>query len=382
MNPFYALEIIGVIFLSIILVNILTKWKKSNRALKAFAISLMFFILSCACDTIDSFRPQDEITVLYMLSYAFGCCTAAAPWWYLTYLINDEEGKEVIKAVNARIVTAVMSVCIVMMIICYASGTLIHYSEPDAMGNVIVEYGAPIMIVYAADLAAGIFMFVLIFLKRKQIKRSTMILVLLPIFLPYIGVIGEILIPGSILSLPTGTIGLFMQYLLLESHLVSDTEMKEKIMLDMANTDVLTSLRNRRSYSDFLDEHSEEIDAGAIFFDINNLKRTNDELGHFEGDKLITRCAALFKECLPNSTLFRISGDEFVALYVGKNDQQFFESEREAVRSALKENGSIASMGSSWGTNADLNDTIRDAEEAMYNDKNEYYLATGIERRK
>ncbi|MGL4800377.1 MAG: GGDEF domain-containing protein [Cellulosilyticaceae bacterium] len=87
----------------------------------------------------------------------------------------------------------------------------------------------------------------------------------------------------------------------------------------VAYTDSLTGLLNRTAF----DQELEEIENGMISFDciwcvsidLNNLKTTNDTLGHKAGDILIQTSASLFeKEFSPHGKVFRIGGDEFMAL--------------------------------------------------------------------
>lgn len=91
-------------------------------------------------------------------------------------------------------------------------------------------------------------------------------------------------------------------------------------MRTMALTDEMTSLRNRRGFLE-AGQHllERQVRAGgraALFFiDLDNLKATNDSLGHAAGDSLIVRTAKLLKNVFRgHDVLARIGGDEFVAL--------------------------------------------------------------------
>jgi len=54
---------------------------------------------------------------------------------------------------------------------------------------------------------------------------------------------------------------------------------------------------------------------GILTFDLNNLKQTNDSLGHEYGDKLIITFANLLAQTFSDyGTVGRTGGDEFVVL--------------------------------------------------------------------
>lgn len=95
---------------------------------------------------------------------------------------------------------------------------------------------------------------------------------------------------------------------------------QEKILL--ARFDPLTEIANRG----YFEEQFSVILKGAIrykeqfcfaVFDVDDLKKINDNNGHLVGDEAIKRVAKLLKENKRKSDLVaRIGGDEFVAVYL------------------------------------------------------------------
>lgn len=88
----------------------------------------------------------------------------------------------------------------------------------------------------------------------------------------------------------------------------------EKVVVDdsLAYQDELTKLGNRRAYNKAFEEAVASC-MSVIYFDINNLKTTNDTKGHAVGDKLITTVASLIRNTFGEYT-YRLGGDEFVVL--------------------------------------------------------------------
>ena len=86
--------------------------------------------------------------------------------------------------------------------------------------------------------------------------------------------------------------------------------------------DSLTFVKNRTAYDRYTKRTDTQMLSGdfepfaVVCFDINNLKPVNDELGHEAGDEYIKKCCKLICNTFKHSPVFRIGGDEFVAIAV------------------------------------------------------------------
>ena len=91
--------------------------------------------------------------------------------------------------------------------------------------------------------------------------------------------------------------------------------------------DALTGLKNRTA---FLEEAQAMIDSNipfTIFFmDLDNFKSVNDNYGHMKGDQYLKKFSDAFSAGFSSfGTVYRISGDEFVFLYLnGKHDRAVY----------------------------------------------------------
>nr|MCR5356844.1 GGDEF domain-containing protein [Lachnospiraceae bacterium] len=87
-----------------------------------------------------------------------------------------------------------------------------------------------------------------------------------------------------------------------------------------ANTDGLTGVKNRNAFelaSDRLDVEigsEENVEFAIVICDVNGLKEINDNIGHDEGNKLLINACRLICRTFSHSPVFRIGGDEFVAI--------------------------------------------------------------------
>ena len=140
--------------------------------------------------------------------------------------------------------------------------------------------------------------------------------------------------------------------------------------------DGLTGLKNRASYEEHIERINKEIAEGtAAFtvavFDINHLKTINDEEGHEAGDRVIEEVADALRHVFGIDTVYRIGGDEFVAI-LDENDPK---DKMKELRRNLKK--AAISMGYAFFDKAadkEYTTVFNRADEAMYADKKEYYL--------
>jgi diguanylate cyclase (GGDEF)-like protein len=145
--------------------------------------------------------------------------------------------------------------------------------------------------------------------------------------------------------------------------LLADEELKQK-----ANCDYLTGFYNRFYLKELYDEISKKTNIGITFLDINNLKITNDTIGHAAGDKLIIRTSDMMRTHYKDSIIFRVGGDEFVIVTIGKNYDEFMELSREGQ--ALFENDNLAAVGYHFYEKiSDLKACIDECDCLMYEQK-------------
>ncbi|MEW4414841.1 bifunctional diguanylate cyclase/phosphodiesterase [Clostridium sp. AN503] len=160
---------------------------------------------------------------------------------------------------------------------------------------------------------------------------------------------------------------------------------KRRLMSDLeyaSFTDLLTGLKNRNQYIRVLSDYSRTPpdSLGVIFIDINGMKKLNDTYGHSFGDYVIIRVASILKEHLTDN-LFRIGGDEFVALYPNISKEEFEKKVLNLRREYDADKDCDVSLGYTWSSGElDVVSQIRQADELMYAEKQSYYhsiLCTG-----
>ena len=90
--------------------------------------------------------------------------------------------------------------------------------------------------------------------------------------------------------------------------------------------DAMTGAKNKRAFIDVRNELNKwvkdkenPLSFAVIVFDVNNLKYTNDTFGHKAGDMLIKQACNLIMANFRCSSVFRVGGDEFVAVVSGED---------------------------------------------------------------
>lgn len=94
-----------------------------------------------------------------------------------------------------------------------------------------------------------------------------------------------------------------------------------EVYKELAVLDMLTGLSNRNAYISDIDGIKDYTDIMIVTFDLNNLKKCNDNRGHKEGDKYLLSAANMIREVFGlYGNCYRIGGDEFCVLIKGASN--------------------------------------------------------------
>ena len=149
-----------------------------------------------------------------------------------------------------------------------------------------------------------------------------------------------------------------------------------ELLVQLSYHDSMTGLLNRNRYIEDVDGLAGWSGSlGVIFLDINGMKEINDRSGHAMGDRMLSECADTMRAVLGEAfSLYRIGGDEFVAIAAGIDEGPFRERV-EALGGAFDQNPLCqVALGSRWEQSPrDVSSMLMDADEAMYRDKQLFY---------
>lgn len=155
-------------------------------------------------------------------------------------------------------------------------------------------------------------------------------------------------------------------------------------MSGYAYKDSLTGVQNKRAYTEAVETIEKRIETdeatfGVVVFDVNGLKETNDVYGHTPGDELLRQVSDAIATVLKHSPVFRIGGDEFVAILERtdlENRDQLFKDLDSDIDCRNRENDFpfliSAAKGFALferGRDRSFEDVFKRADKAMYEDK-------------
>lgn len=156
----------------------------------------------------------------------------------------------------------------------------------------------------------------------------------------------------------------------------------------MAYHDKLTGLFNRTAYADYISKEDFTPEQTIVaMFDLNNLKKCNDEYGHDQGDIYITTCAKLIQDCFSDvGNCYRLGGDEFcvlmrnISLETCRNKiltlQQRVMKENEKHKIGIPMAIACGYVLYDKRIDYDIQDAVRRADKMMYKEK--YSMKHGI----
>ncbi|MGD9969113.1 MAG: diguanylate cyclase [Sulfuricurvum sp.] len=163
----------------------------------------------------------------------------------------------------------------------------------------------------------------------------------------------------------------------------------QKLVEELAVTDSMTGLYNRRYYNETIrDElnrakrHKQTL--ALLMLDVDHFKQYNDAYGHDSGDEVLVRVAEVLKRYTARSGeyAFRMGGEEFAILYSAKEPRIYLDI-AEQIRSDIlscaitHEHNSCASVVTVsigvaiWNGESDINssDLYREADRELYRAK-------------
>ena len=115
----------------------------------------------------------------------------------------------------------------------------------------------------------------------------------------------------------------FLQALLIDHHSEQERAMARELA-ELASTDTLTGLANRRVFNERLEAEWQRLirreePLSLLYLDVDHFKRFNDTYGHDHGDQCLILVAGAISQCLrrPEDLVARYGGEEFVVLLPG-----------------------------------------------------------------
>ena len=147
---------------------------------------------------------------------------------------------------------------------------------------------------------------------------------------------------------------------------------------EIANRDALTGVKSKHAYSTAEEQINQKIRSRTVgpfavaFCDLNGLKTVNDTLGHAAGDEYLRRGCAMVCRMFQHSPVYRIGGDEFVALIQGRDYPDRYALQEQLMAESLA-NQAVGDVVVACGLadfdpqlDQELESVLNRADQAMY----------------
>lgn len=364
------------IMVSILLLGIYLQKRGNAHTAERFSyvlFAILFFLLTnCLCELAS--ENQKAVFLNYALNlidfWAVDLIILA-----FTLYVSSLLGKQKNKKTRYQI-WLIMGTCFFRMLLALIltlSGDLFTIEN----GNYVEQSLS--FIPYVLSIIIMIELLVLIIRNRSSFSSLTFTVMLLYLLLPIIPIAVELFTEQYVLTSMSTTASITMVYVLIQTNLIEEAKLREQLLEDVSTTDILTKLNNRRSYYAQIQKLEPDKNVGILFCDLNGLKTVNDHFGHKAGDDLIQSFANLLTESFRKDEVFRISGDEFVVIIPAISDDDFCRR-LNAFRAKVVKKNEIAAVGCSYGTGSCFEHLVSEAEQKMYEDKEQYYSKHGIIR--
>lgn len=380
MNPVVAAEYASAVYLSIALIgqyNMQYKTKSSQWLRVVAASMLIYLLVDAMSETIADNGPFVFSYVINLLSYVAGGIVLIFFNKYCESYIGERTRQKPKAFWIPIILNIVFAAAAAILFFC---GKLVVYEN----GIEVAYYDYPVWL-RLIQIIAMLFTTVVAIAKWESIGLKAVVLLGLFILAPAFA--GLIAIPTGVdTSVIFGAVMLTLIMTILQRDRMQKQQSQLSETQEIANTDALTHVKNDQAYTAVRNRINNEIkekktlEFALVFCDVNGLKTVNDTYGHEAGDLYIQNGCRIICEVFDRSPVFRVGGDEFIAVLQGsdyQNRQEKFELLHERIREAetlgeIRDGRASLAAGMSEyqpGTDTDVRDVQGRADAAMYREK-------------
>ena len=344
--------------------------------IKWFKASFIFAAIGAVCEYLGVLFVKTDINISWLHKMITFTEFSISP--YLGVLLARSCGMKR----SIRLMFIVMSVNMLLEAYSIRFGFIFYIDENGVFnhGNFYWIY----LFFCGLSFAYILFVFVIIAIRAKLHNSFSLILITLVNIIGQTAtaINGEIYSGYLAISITAILLYIFIQNML--RHVMLETITVEK---DISNHDALTRVLSRISYDNQITQLDRNIrdTPDAIRFavcecDLNNLKIINDSFGHDKGDEYIINCCKTICNIFKHSPVYRIGGDEFVAI-LNSDDYDNLERIKLIVDDLTKsemlkpctlaEKKSFAAGFAVYDSTIDkcFNDVIKRADTEMYENK-------------
>lgn len=313
-----AMAMLGLVFL--IAGRSLDKRDLLNRKFLSTSLIIIFVIF---CETVTCIINRQPLSGLRPFSILLHLCLyISAPvltyfWFVFIHSWVIPEGtiphkKKIVLLIPVVVNTIITALSPFFGLVFSVNSSNVYQRGPLFLVSAVISY------IYL------ICSLILILRQKNKIMKQEFKPLILCSFIPTLGGVVQTLFYGTLLMWSSAAFSLVIVYIYLQ---------KRMIQLDN-----LTGVWTRGSFDYYISQKvrkngNEEF--GAIYMDLDGLKKINDQFGHMEGDYAIKTAVQLIKDSTRTTDVIaRLGGDEFIVVTDSKTKEEL-DSAVEKIRSTF-----------------------------------------------
>lgn len=336
--------------------------------LLSLTAGLVFDIAAWACECVPS--PawlQYSGNTLCLMSSGFINSFFA---YYITGLIGE---RKPISPLYAPVIAAVNLSGSAAVLIAALCGRLFDITPHPLDPEIMIYYPAGFAysipgLLSTLSLTA---LFILVLCNAKALGRKKLIVLTIYFLVPLFSAALELINESLQFSFALTCVNMSVVYVMLQSRHMEELLVREKLLNEWSYLDSLTGLLNRRAFDRDAERIPPDEPVSVAFFDLNGLKKVNDEQGHNAGDRYLIGFSELLTRHFSRERVYRISGDEFVVIAPGPAPA--FDRGINDLSRELGGEAPIAAFGTAAGPGSGVSGLIKEAEAKMYENKESFY---------
>lgn len=241
----------------------------------------------------------------------------------------------------------------IVLLPCLFTDIFFFYNDDGSIGRGPLAYEPHIL-----SGCYMIFLFVLAYICNRKRRLGEMGILLLCGVLTIFGFLAEFLF--ALRGILIGVVALDITFYYVYLH------------IEHFRFDALTEIMNRDAFHADIEKYGNNAVSHILSIDLNYLKVLNDTYGHGEGDKALRAVAkSLEKACLPGCFVYRVGGDEFAAICLGKTNAETEKMIADMYDYVNKAGYSCAIGYSEWTRDKSFTEAYKEADDMMYAKKRE-----------
>ncbi|MHB1316138.1 MAG: diguanylate cyclase domain-containing protein [Christensenellales bacterium] len=295
------INIVAMILLGLVYFIANRRLDKDDRLNKKFFETSLIIIIEIGIETLTCIingRPEAFLRPLSNLLHVALFITAPViAYIWIKFVYSIIKRADTVPLKNRIVFIIPIAINTIMTLASPFFGFVFSISETNIYQRGPLFY-VPMLITYLYIL----FSFIMLTLNRKKIMRQEYIAMHIFCFFSILGGIVQTLFYGTLLMWSSCAFSLMIVYVFLQQRMIQ--------------LDTLTGAWTRSSFDYYITQkflHKSQNNFGAIFVDLDGLKKINDNFGHGEGDIAIKTTVQLLKGSLRKTDVVaRMGGDEFI----------------------------------------------------------------------